>query len=63
MRIETLCDLRVAWMACTTLGKIFFFWLMAIGWFILLIVSVYLNTVVNLGCSIGFLEYDESEED
>jgi glucan phosphoethanolaminetransferase (alkaline phosphatase superfamily) len=63
MRIDTFFDLYFAWRACTTLGKIFFSWLLVLGWIMLLLVSFYLNCIINFGRWAGFLQFDESEED
>lgn len=63
MKIATVCDLRAAWDTCTILGKIFFFWLMLIGWIGLFIVSFYLTGVVELGTWAGFFNFEDEPEE
>lgn len=62
MRIETFCDLEVAWDSCSLLGKIFFFWLIVIGWCMIFISSIWLNAVVGIGQWGGLIEIQEEDE-
>lgn len=63
MRIDTHFDLRVAWLSSTILGKIFYFWLMLIGWVVLFLTTVYITSVTEFGAWSGFLRFnDESKE-
>lgn len=59
MRIETFCDLYATWQACTRLGKIFYFWLMVVGFIALAISSIFINGVLEVGRRIGFIVFDE----
>jgi hypothetical protein len=63
MRIDTFFDLRSSWEACTVLGKIFFFWLLVIGFVGLVISSVFLTGLISIGEKVGFLQFYEDEDE
>ncbi len=62
MRIDTFCDLELAWNSCTLLGKILIFWLIVIGWIVLFCVSTFLSIVVDIGVEAKLIQ-GEIEED
>jgi hypothetical protein len=62
MRIDTFFDLFSAWRALTILGRIFYSWVLILGWIILLATSIYLNCAINFGQWSGFLRFNEPEE-
>lgn len=62
MRIECVQDLESAWQGSTLLGKIFYFWLFALGFIALTLICFYTMGVVNFGHWAGFFINDESEE-
>lgn len=63
MRIETSCDLALAWDTSTILGKIIIFPFLFVAWFVLLLLSILLMGIFGFALNVGLMYVPEENEE
>lgn len=61
MKINVSCDLEEAWNQATLPCRIFYFWLVFVGWFILVFGSFFTVGVTRLGMHTGLFINEQNE--